>query len=73
MKKAQEYNRIINLHLKFFKFLTYWDLHKDDNLQSPHSEYNQLRSELIDALLLLDKDEDSQTAKAIRGKLEASK
>ncbi len=65
MDKTQTYKKLTQLHLKFFKFACYWDLHKDGNLHSPDSEYGTLRKELIDLLLTLDKDDDSKTSKAL--------
>lgn len=66
MDNSNNCQSLIDLHLRFFKFVCYWDLHKMGNLQAPHSEYALLRKELIDAILLLDKSEKSKTFKALR-------
>lgn len=65
MDNTLAYHKLIEINKKFMQFLHYWDTHKNENLTSPHSEYGMYRSQLIDAILLLDKEPNSDTERAI--------
>ncbi len=65
MDRDQDYSKLININKKFLTFVHYWDTHKREDLNSPVSNYSFHRKELIDAILLLDKSEESKTAQAL--------
>jgi len=65
MDTTYDYQKLVDIHKKFITFIHYWDTHKHGNLYQPDSPYSLYRSELIDAILLLDKDRSSKAYKAL--------